>query len=418
MNDDATLILNFEEFISLLKQKQEKAAIQYKLDLNKRIDKNFKWYLQYLLFKSIKRKSQKLENKIKIKDLKRILIIRNDGIGDYVVSTPIFSLIKSYNPNVLIDVVTSNRNDFYINQDSNINKTYPVSEKDFKKDWKNAVKEINKNKYDLIFPLNASKTTKVAFMCSKINSGQIAVFNHNERKEIYSQFFDKLIDNVSFFTHWSEKMIQFPLQTIDFGSVINPLEFKSYIHFTETGIQNALDILKENNLRFIKNDNSPIYNKLNILENQGESEYVTYCISAFSPGRSLSLEKNIELIKIILEVLPDKKILVSASPSDYNKLNTIINIVDNEKVIPLRTDFFAAIALFAGSKYLISPDTANSHIAASANVPTLVFYHEISFMYTWFNNSPKCVLIANKESKDMFYLSGDIFKAGLLKLIN
>ncbi|MCX6153256.1 MAG: hypothetical protein NT007_03755 [Candidatus Kapabacteria bacterium] len=410
MIDTNIVIINNSEHQALFQEINQ----SNKQVLNRESKKNFKWWVQYLFFMLISKNKNNFHGKINVKDLKRILLYRNDGIGDYILSNPIISLIKSQNPEVKFDVITSERNDSFVKKDTNIDKTFILTNNN-KSEHKSLYKLINLNNYDFIFVLNSGKTTAAAILLRNIQTGVKVIPYHHSRYKIYNQVFDFQVQISNEFTHWMKKMIEFPLQTVNFLQEVEPNKFPPYIFFPVIEIEPAKQLILKYNLKYILKKHSIEFNSVKILENCGQREYFIYNISAFTIDRNLPISKNISFLKILSENFAQDEIFVSGSPDDYYKIDEIVSSFPEKNVKAFKSGLFGLVAFICGAKGIISPDTATVHIAAAAKVPVLGFYQEFAKLFMWYPFDTDFVLIANKRSLDLNYLNDEIFTEALNK---
>src|SRR5512133_215363 len=97
--------------------------------------------------------------KIDGRDVRRILIVRYDAIGDYVVTTPLEQWLRAAIPHAEIDMITSPRNDSVARLDPNLANTYPV-DYDFRLRTPGRLKNIQparERNYDLLFALTTTR---------------------------------------------------------------------------------------------------------------------------------------------------------------------------------------------------------------------------------------------------------------------
>lgn len=98
--------------------------------------------------------------KINKKDVKKILLIRNDKIGDFIFASGIIKELKKCLPNVEISVVASPSNKSLVEKNKNVSKIFVRGYKP--KNWRDAfaffrtANEIRKEKFDVGFDLRGA----------------------------------------------------------------------------------------------------------------------------------------------------------------------------------------------------------------------------------------------------------------------
>ena len=107
---------------------------------------------------------------VEIKDPKKILVIRNDHIGDFVLSTPVFREIKKAYPKAEITVLASSATKQLIEKNKNIDKiiTFGIFSEmlgahkfSFLSRYLEIFKKIKNEKYDLGIDLRSSSTNMI-----------------------------------------------------------------------------------------------------------------------------------------------------------------------------------------------------------------------------------------------------------------
>ena len=138
-------------------------------------------------------------------EIKRILFLRTDGkIGDYIVSSFIFREVKKYNPNIKIDVVADKSLENLLKLNKNIDNYYVFHRKKMK-EWKEIVKILKKNKYDISIDSTEGLKYKQIYLLNRVNAkinigynkDNYKIFNKKVRKsntikmvEIYQKMFE------------------------------------------------------------------------------------------------------------------------------------------------------------------------------------------------------------------------------------
>ena len=85
---------------------------------------------------------------IKDHNLTKVLFIRQDRIGDVLVSTPIFTSLKNRYPNIILDILLSKNNYFVLDNEFFIRKRWMYNKKPW--DIISLLRNLREEKYDYV----------------------------------------------------------------------------------------------------------------------------------------------------------------------------------------------------------------------------------------------------------------------------
>jgi ADP-heptose:LPS heptosyltransferase len=131
----------------------------------------------------------------------------------------------------------------------------------------------------------------------------------------------------------------------------------------------------------------------------GPKQYIMLNISARMAFRKWGVENNATLLKLLLEKYPTLNIIISSLPEDRATAEAILNAVQNPnvKLQPEHFGLHETMALIKHAAMLISPDTANVHIAATFGVPCVILCTPISSGPEWIPLNVEHINIYTKE---------------------
>lgn len=274
----------------------------------------------------------------------KFLFIRQDRIGDVLVSTPIFHTIKKYYPNAIIDVLLSKNNHFALESDPLIRNKWIYEKKIFSTFL--LFRNIRKEKYDYAVDLmdNISATSTLFCLCAgaKWNIGL-----EKENKFAYDINVPMLSKKD---THIITRIAQL---LIPFG--IEPRNEKLEVRY----------FISKESERFVKdflNQTNPMCQPL-----------IGINISAGSEARFWGIDNFIKVIKHIEKNYPSYKIIILYKPSDekYAKLLD----VSTQVIISSITNKFDQYAAFISKlSFLLTPDTSAVHLASAFKISAVVLY--------------------------------------------
>lgn len=281
----------------------------------------------------------------------KILLVRNDNIGDLICTTPAIEALKKKYPSYQIDIVVNSYNYSAIYKNPFINKVYcytkPKHVIGFMKKIVAGIKklrmilEIRSEKYDAVVVLRR-KYSKSAELFSKVTNAKYKIGAKNKNGR----------DNFNIYVDIKEKQheVEFCYDCLNFFDVKNNNEKTSFY------IDNEL-IDKYSNFK----------------------EFYCLHISARMKNNQLSDEK---LVKI-LENINKNNLILTAEPKDYNladKLSKRFNIQF------VKTSSFVDLgALFKNLKLVLTLEGGAMHLSPAVGTKTIALFgqSEIDRWYPW-----------------------------------
>lgn len=281
----------------------------------------------------------------------KILITQLGKIGDMILLTPMFSIIKEKFPNSLIDIICGTKNHIIIINNPHIHNIYifdksPLKLIDF-------LMKIRKNNYDYYIDPKDHFSKESSILAGLIKSprkiGFIAERNSNFNLRIPTNK-----ENIGI--HYSKKILN-PLTHL--GIDINKNYYKPELFESHESIEFVNDFLKNYNLK----------------------KFILINISASQKRKMWSSQKWIDLIKKIQhsKMLSDLNFVITSAPSDAEEIKYILK--NTEDIIHFKSGtILDVVSLIKKSELLITPDTAVVHISAAFNTKLLgLFANNPSF---------------------------------------
>ena len=275
----------------------------------------------------------------------KILFIRQDRIGDVLISTPIFTSVKEHYPSALIDVLLSENNHFVLQNDPIIRKCWI-----YKKSIGEVItliRSIRKEKYDFVVDMMDNPSVTSTLLClffgARWNVG-IAKNNnyvYDIRVPMLSRRDTHIIDRIA------QLLIPFHIDPNN--------EKLSLRYFTS----HQSDEFAERFLSAHQLGNRPL---------------IGINISAGGAVRFWGIENYRALISFLSEQYPYLCPIILYQPSDVEKAKSIAE--DDSKVIlsPVTNTFDQFAAMIKRLSFLISPDTSAIHLASAFGIPSVVLY--------------------------------------------
>ena len=276
--------------------------------------------------------------------INRILFLRTDGkIGDYIISSFIFREIKKQYPNIKIDVVADKSLENLLKLSKNIDKYYILDRKKMH-EWRDVVKILRKNKYDVLFDSTEGLKYKQVYLLNRVNATVNVGYNKNGYK----------IYNKNIKQNNTLKMIEIYKKMVK--SINIEIKNTNYdIPISEESEKNVETFLKENDSK----------EKLIALNFFGASR-----------GRKINAENALIIIKRLTEMYKGYKIIILDSPNDRETIYNILARTDNKNVLFFEKSktILDSISIIKKCDWVVSLDTSILHIAEGLDKKIMAFY--------------------------------------------
>ena len=302
--------------------------------------------------------NDKADIPLNISDIKNILLLRTDRIGDMAVSTPLIRALRKSVPNASIFIFGSEINAALIEGDRDISEVY-IKRKNIAKTLMQII-SIRRRKIDLLLNLNLNKSLTNAILSHFAVPKGIKVASVNNHR--YSNFYNYLIEIER------NNEIHMSLLLLNFLELFDKLSIE---HDSNLSISIDVHASKEAAI---------LLRSLDLLGNQ----FLVFNISSIHSNRNTTDDFVIELLKGMLNKISEPILLLS-DPSQRNRLSFITDSIGSDRVkISPAIQLAALAAVLSNCKLVITPDTALVHLACGVNVPVAAFYtREERFYNEW-----------------------------------
>jgi ADP-heptose:LPS heptosyltransferase len=275
----------------------------------------------------------------------KILFIRQDRIGDVLVSTPIFASIKSHYPSIIVDVLLSENNHFVLMNDPLINKRW-IYQKNIGKVI-SLISLIRKEKYDFAVDMmdNPSVTSTILCLLSgarwNIGIAKDNNYVYDIRVPMLSRSETHIVDRIA--------QLLTPFQ-------IDPKSER----FT---------------IRYSTSPEADDYAERFLSDNQLRGHLLLGVnISAGGISRFWKIDNYRALLIHIAEKYPELFTILLYQPSDKERAKKIVEGLNSVILSPTTKTFDQFAAIIKRTSFLVSPDTAAIHLASAFNIPSVVLY--------------------------------------------
>ena len=309
----------------------------------KRIEIQVRRFLIFVLGFFIHRRNQVLET-FDFRSSK-ILFIRQDRIGDVLVSTPIFASIKTHYPSATVDVLLSENNYFVLKNDSFIRKCWIYQKKVGK--VISLMRSIRKEQYDFAVDMMDNPSVTSTLLCL-LSGAHINVGIAKNNTYVYDMAVPMLSRRE---THIIDRIAQ----------LLIPFH-----------IDPAAESLS---LRYFTSPASDEFAKRWIsLNHLNDCPLVGVNISAGGEARFWGINQYRSFLSFITERYPEFHIILLYQPTDITRANKIGEGNKDIVLSPVTNTFDQFAAMIKKLSFLVSPDTSAIHLASAFHIPSVVLY--------------------------------------------
>jgi ADP-heptose:LPS heptosyltransferase len=287
-----------------------------------------------------------------------ILFIRNDAIGDMVMTTPIWHVIRKQFPHIRIGVATSIRNSVLLDHDPNVDRRFDATEGDWKALFR-ARKDIGTETWDIVIPMNYGQKTRMALLSRFLapNSISSTLIRPGENEQMRRKLFGIVVSS--------------PFRTEE-------IEMIEQMRIHLTGVLD-MQIPDEDwrprlypdpeSVRFVNE------RKHQLMEADGSSDYIHINLEARTAFREYGLPSSLELSRRLSTEFPNTSIFLTSSPQAALKSKTLLSYNSIPRTHYFRTDnLHELLAVVQGAALVVTPDTSVVHIASAFERPVVALY--------------------------------------------
>lgn len=325
--------------------------------------------------------------------VKSVLFLRTDGIGDAIVTTPLWKTLKRLNSGLVIGVAGSFRNIPILEQDPNIDHIYNFADADPKR-RRAEIARAQSQQYDLVVGCTFHRTTKTAIQARRASRHGYTVYMMRGKPNNRVYLFSKIV--------FRDGVIDMPMVL----QLQYMLEHSLGISFEQDERMPEIHIPAEVQARINKRVDT-------LLNSTGSKRLVVINTEAATPYREWGLNNTSEFARKLIEAHPELQIALICSPAQVETLKTYFA----QRSLPAQIQFFPTASIFevaallARSELLVSPDTATIHVANALRKPIIGFYVKNTEWKPF--EVPSYVFIAKQEIPIESIPVGDVLTAAM-----
>jgi ADP-heptose:LPS heptosyltransferase len=282
--------------------------------------------------------------KLKPSELRRVLLVRYDRLGDMVITTPLLSALKQIAPQAEIDILASEANASLVRDDPRVGRIFV---------WGGSLRQrlevihqCRRQRYDAVFQLILARTTLPSILSGLLAPHGRVIGKSAPYHELLMNHSAALGDE-----HFSERTLSLLPVGVDLDGISLP-EFPYSLTITDEERDRAGKRLAEAGLH--------------------PHEFILLNISAGSTQRELSDRQNVMLASRLAALGHD--VLISASPDACERADRIAKQAGSRVASLQFASLREAIAAMGESLLVVTPDTGVVHMAAAVGAPIVAMF--------------------------------------------
>ncbi len=294
----------------------------------------------------------------------KFLFVRQDRIGDVLISTPVFASLKKHYPDARLDILLGMHNSFMLGNDPLIRKRWIYRKKDI--DAIIAVLlSIRKEKYDFAVDMMDNPSTTGTILCLLVGARwNVGIMKEN------SYVYD----------------IAVPRHSRKDAHIVDRTAQLLLAFEIEPGIEKL-------GIRYSVTPEAETFANQFIIENNlVHRTLIGINISAGAPARFWGIDNFRKLISAIAEKHPQLSSIVLFSPADMQRAHMIVESERNVWLSPITGTFDQFAALLKKTSVLVSPDTSAIHLASAFGIPSVILVHQDQRIWEPYNVAYEAVV--------------------------
>lgn len=290
-------------------------------------------------------------------ELRRALIIRNDAVGDLIVTTPVLSFLAQVAPDAQVDVLASRSNYSLIAGDQRVHHCYlsPTTAGG----WLALFRALRARRYDVIYSLRYGRAMReglISSLAAGPTTQKISVF----RPKRYHGLFTRLVRTPRRATHMAERLLHVAASALDLGPDSVDVSVERYpIRLTSSRDADNL--------------------AAGFLDAKGVTEFVVVNFSAREAERDWPAAGCARVVSDLAKRHPDLAFVIIAPALRRGEAEAIAAASSSSRVVvfPPSSNLLVIAALVRRARITITPDTAAVHVAAATGCPVLGLYLQL-----------------------------------------
>jgi len=316
----------------------------------KEFETQFKWLVIWLFLLPFRSRHLRQGGRLEPTKVRRVLFLRQDRIGDMVVTLPTIHALKRRYPHIAISVLASPANVSVIKHDTAVSEIHLYNKRRLG-DTLRTLRYIRRRRYDVFIDLMTGTSITSLILTLLLAKGSYRI---GLSKESFRRYYD---------CYTREDVLGERHIAYQVGATLLPFG----IDLTQEPLDGAVRLSAEQ-----WEKGAQIVAQLC---NNRYERMVGINISAGRVNRSWDQQLYAMALARLSRSYPQLQFVVLCDPRDYSRGVTVAKAGgSNVTIIPPGLSLAEVIAVISKLDCILSPDTSICHIAAGLGVPLLGFY--------------------------------------------
>jgi ADP-heptose:LPS heptosyltransferase len=289
-----------------------------------------------------------------LSSVSNLLILRDDALGDAVVTTPVWRMLKRLKPNIHIGVLASRANRELLEGDPDIDAVYCIPEVA----GSETVGQIRSVPWDVVLCFRYNSKTKSAMLAHRLApkafSSTVAFKDVAHYRRLFSIVSPQSRTGNP---HMTEIIARHLSDTIDIE--IDALSWHPSLNIPQSVERDVHD---------------RVWQQLD-----GLSSFVHLNLHASIASREWGIQRSLQFAGRLRDVYPGSGVVITSDPTRANEIANA-PLLSGIFYFPTRSQL-ELVALVRESKLVVTPDTAVTHIASAEMKPTIALSYRENEWY-------------------------------------
>jgi len=291
---------------------------------------------------------------VPLENVSSVLIIRYDALGDMIVTTPLWRILKRLKPSIKIGVAGSFKNLDLLRADQDIDYLYDYSASSLR-DFFRITKKTREQKWDVVLMGNFNQKTRNAIISRLSSPEGITATVGSPNKEGHQKLFSRLVE-------LPRSMSEMPMT--------EQLQYlmRNVIDMPEIEYERPSIMIDKDTEKTTQGNIKRILEQLNV------TKYII--LNTDAPAfKRWGLDNNFQLAKYISDNYPNFGLIITSLPESKKEIEERLqnHYISRVRYFPTR-DIHEMATVIRYSSLVITPDTSIVHLAAAENKPLIAFY--------------------------------------------
>lgn len=320
---------------------------------------------------------------INLQNVRKLLILRYDRIGDMIVTTPVFRNLKRVRPDLYIGVVTSPANAELIRFNPHVDALYVLHSS-----WLQLLQEVlraRKENYDVVLNFIFNRTSSGGILANVIAPQGYKI---GQGEDKYQFYFNRLLKLERSSAHMIETLAAILRQVFNLELAQGELEFE--IGIDERSKASVEKFLQDKRLK----------RRTDVSANG--KHYVVFNLSATDNVRRISPYQAVSLAQH-LGRNEDFGTVLTYAPQDTEMRRVLSQILKSSGCLAFpdsgKASLIEVASLIEGALCVITPDTSIIHFASATKTPVVGFFTPMQGMHEWLPYRVRHDLVAAPTGK-------------------